>query len=134
MAQARCRRYSREARRSFNCLLTCCSSALSSSSRRSPSSVPSSRARTLASSNLYPIVALRKVPNDHVKLLALYSSYSDRLGCGGLQVRMVLEPANHVLGCLHHLRCASPSGLVDFLSAGETQTPHLSPRDTQEVG
>src|SRR3712207_911593 len=51
-ARARSSRYSREARRSFICSVSYCSSAPSYASRRSPSSVPSSRARTLASSNL----------------------------------------------------------------------------------
>jgi hypothetical protein len=46
----------------------------------------------------------RQVPHDQVEPHAFDPPHLDRIGPLGLQVRMLLEPADHVLGHVRHVR------------------------------
>ena len=61
--------------------------------------------------------------DEHFELLALDSSYRDRLWFGGFQVGVVLQPPDQVFGSLLHVRRA---GFEDFLDVREGQSPYIS--------
>src|SRR5215213_11046307 len=69
------------------------------------------------------VVVLGQVIDEHLELLALESSYGDRLWFGGFKVRVMLQPPDEVFGSLHHVRRA---GLEDFLDVGEAYIPCIS--------
>jgi hypothetical protein len=51
----------------------------------------------------HTVVVFRQVLDEYFELYALDSSYCDRLRFGGLQVWMLLKPADHILGGLKRL-------------------------------
>src|SRR5215218_7625317 len=60
--------------------------------------------------------------DDPLELLALDSSYGDRLWFLGFEVGVVLEPSDHVLGCLHGgWGIHTLGGFIDFLEVPEDQ-------------
>src|SRR5918992_3830773 len=75
-----------------------------------------------------PGVVLWQIPYDHVDLLAFDSSYRDRLGFIGLQVGVLLEPADQVLGrgCCLAGHIYQFAGLVDLIDVKELEQRLLS--------
>ena len=64
--------------------------------------------------------------DNHVELHAFDSSYGDRFGFGGLQVRVVLEPFDQLVGGGHRLYLPlSAPRLVDSLQLPEVEEGDL---------
>src|SRR5215210_9462881 len=60
---------------------------------------------------------LGQVIDEHFELLALESSYGDRLWFGGFQVGVALQPPDQVLGGIYHIRRAGFEHFLDVHDA-----------------